>query len=104
VKRPARCGACGRELLPNNPQIPKVHRHGGRGLCLPCYSAHQHRGLHLNFQRISRPRALVLETWELHRRDKWEAARALSMTVPALERALQRARQTPRPAFAGRGE
>jgi hypothetical protein len=93
MKTPSRCGACGCELLPNSPAMPKVHRHGGRGLCLACYNSHQNRGLHLSFDRVTRPRAQVLDAWELHGGDKWAAARALSMTVPALERALQRARR-----------
>lgn len=89
------CIECPREL----------DRHGARGLCNRCYLRHLKGGTHLDLPRAIRTREQVLEAWELHR-DKWEAARALSMKTPAFERALQRARatQTPRPALAGRGQ
>lgn len=97
-------GGCGRTIRPQRCSVQSGFRHGGRGLCARCYDVHDYAGTLADFARTTRSREQVLEAWELHR-DKWEAARAVSMTMSAFERALQRARQqTPRPATAGRGQ
>jgi hypothetical protein len=95
-------GGCGMSCI----ECPReLDRHAARGLCKSCYERHRWAGTRHDLPRATRTREQVLEAWELYR-DKWEAARALSMKTPAFERALQRARatQTPRPALAGRGQ
>lgn len=86
----------------------RVRRHGGRGLCMRCYDAHDYAGTLVDFERSTHSCDDVLAEWELlrpHGHKRRDVAQRLGMTLAAFERACTRARhQTPRPAFAGRGE
>jgi hypothetical protein len=97
AKTPTRtCRRCERPMLTPRAAVGSgQRRHGGRGLCDPCF-----RGLtpdqRADFERNTRTRDEVLDDYDplrrqgYHRRD---IAERIGMSVDALEQCLRRARR-----------
>lgn len=69
-------------------------RHGGRGLCSPCYSRASRDGTLLDFGRATLSRDDVLDDWEVLREQGYGrrvAAERLGMSLDAFDGALRRA-------------
>lgn len=67
-----------------------------RGLCKRCYQRHRKRGTHIDFERVNRSRAEVIEEWLRLRSDGYSrvfAAYRMGMTPGALDTAIARAKR-----------
>lgn len=93
----ARCAACTAWMVPHRHQPgPGQVMHAGRGLCEGCYERKWRSGRLADFPAQLRPRAEVMEEWELLRSEgytKRQAAERLGMTFAAFDRAFHRARK-----------
>ena len=70
-----------------------------RRLCSRCYDRAHYAGTHIDFERVTHVQGDVLAEWELLRQyglKRRQVAERLGMTLPAFERACNRARHTTR--------
>lgn len=87
---------CGWHLVSQRTPDPIPHghrRHQGRGLCRGCYDAHEWAGTLDVFGRTTLCSDDVLEDWDTLRRSgrtRTEAAKAIGITVDALDKAIER--------------
>jgi hypothetical protein len=76
------------------PQDPSSHH--GHGLCRPCWRYCRSRDLLVDYERLSRSRADLLEDYGMLREQghtKPQIAERLGMKLPSLDTALLRARR-----------
>lgn len=89
------CAMCRQPMVPQHSEVPADHvRHNGRGLCGGCYSRAEQAGTLADYPRRQKPRADLLEDWELLRSEGYSvqhAAERLGMTHEAMRKALRRA-------------
>lgn len=89
------CKRCDQHLYPRRCSVKNRYRHGGRGLCQPCYSFAHGAGLLDDFERRTRTSAeTVAEVEFLYSTGltRLEAAQRLGITSDAIYRAMRRTR------------
>ncbi len=85
--------ACGRRIWSKRCSVANRFKHGGRGLCQPCYSRAHGAGEHADFERITRTSAeTVAEVEFLYSigLTRLQAAQRLGVTSDAIYRAYRR--------------
>lgn len=96
------CTSCGVGTFTRSPDIPWQQWRWGRGLCYRCGARHRRAGALDQFPMppyVSREQAVrKYQEMTLLGYGRQEVAGKLGMSLAALERALQRARATPRTA------
>lgn len=104
---PERCVNCSIRIHPHGRPVPGCEPHYGRGLCAGCYQRKQVRGRLLDFPSQCLSRDLLMEEWEVLRRQgysKRQAAERLRVTFQAFDRAFWRARKAGDPRARSLGE
>lgn len=90
------CLGCGRRLYPRRCAVSARNRHGGRGLCVPCYEAKRNAGELDQFPRRTRRSADTVEDAEFLASTgltRPQVARRLGMTENAIYQARKRVTQ-----------
>lgn len=88
------CLECDQHLYPRRCSVPNRYRHGGRGLCQPCYVAKHRAGELDQFVRRTRPSIETVEDVEFLYSiglTRLQAAQRLGITSDAIYRAQRRA-------------
>lgn len=110
LDQPRLCLECGRRIFPQRCSVASRHKHGGRGLCKPCYGRLAQRGYLDDCPRLRRPSSERAKRWLEMKERGWtraEAAAHMGITLAALEQAItrhNRAARTPRRATARLGQ
>jgi hypothetical protein len=103
------CLECGNRIYPQRCSVKSKHKHGGRGLCQPCYGRATRQGYLNDCPRLTVSSAERTKQWLDMKERGWtrtEAAAQMGISLAALEQAItrhNRATRTPRLALASSG-